>query len=49
MKSIKDLTDIELYCIKDHGYIANSMKDLAELHFFYNQIDEEIKRREMKR
>jgi hypothetical protein len=25
------------------------MKELAEMHFFYNQIEEEIKRRELKR
>jgi hypothetical protein len=48
MKSIKDLTDIELYCIRDHGYIASKMKDIAELHFFYNRIEDEIKRRELK-
>ena len=47
MKSIKDLTDIELYCIRDHGYIGYKMKELAEMHFFYNQIEEEIKRREL--
>ena len=49
MKSIRELSDVDLYCIADHGYIGYKMKDIAELHFFYNQIEEEIKRREIKR
>ena len=50
MKSIRELSDVDLYCIADHGYIGGyKMKELAELHFFYNQIEEEIKRRDMKR
>lgn len=50
MKSIRELNDVDLYCIADHGYIGGyKMKELAELRFFYNQIEEEIKRRDMKR
>ena len=49
MKTIKDLSDEDLYSIKYHGYIINKMKYIAELQFFYNQIDEEIKRRDLKR
>ena len=50
MKSIRELNDVDLYCIADHGYIGGyKMKELGELRFFYNQIDEEIKRRDMKR
>ena len=48
MKSIRELSDVDLYCIADHGYIGGyKMKELAEMHFFYNQIEEEIKRREL--
>lgn len=50
MKSIRELTDVDLYCIADHGYIGcYKMKELAEMRFFYNQIEEEIKRRELQR
>lgn len=49
MKSIRELSDVDLYCIADHGYIGcYKMKELAEMRFFYNQIEEEIKRRELK-
>lgn len=49
MKSIRELSDVDLYYIADHGYIGDyKMKELAEMHFFYNQIEEEIKRRKIK-
>ena len=50
MKSIRELSDVDLYCIADYGYIGcYKMKELAEMRFFYNQIEEEIKRRDLKR
>lgn len=48
MISINKLTDSELDNIILFGQIGNKTKDIAELQHFYNAIEEEIKRRNLK-
>ena len=49
--SISQLSNLALKIIQKNGYCWTScdFKNIAELSFFYNQIDEEIKRRKMMR
>lgn len=48
MKSINELTNSELENIQLFGQIGNKTKEIAELQRFYNAIEEEIKRRNLK-
>ena len=45
MKSIRDLEDHELEFIERNGHLGMESFNIAELQFFYNQIQEERKRR----
>lgn len=45
LKSIRDLEDHELEFIERNGHLGMESFNIAELQFFYNQIEEERKRR----
>ena len=47
MKSLSELNNLELTDLLVKGHIGNDTKDIAELHFFYNSVKEEIKRRDL--
>ena len=46
--SLSLLNDNELEKLYKDGHICNMTKYIEELHFFYNQVEEEIKRRKIK-
>lgn len=48
MKSISELTNIELDDFINKGHLGISTKDICELQFFYNRLIEEKKRRNLK-
>lgn len=48
MRSISELTNSELDNIQLFGQIGNKTRGIAELQHFYNAIEEEIKRRNLK-
>ena len=48
MRSISELTNSELENIQLFGQIGNKTCDIAKLQHFYNAIEEEIKRRNLK-
>lgn len=48
MKSISDLTNIELDDFISKGHLGRLTKDIFELQFFYNRLIEEKKRRNLK-
>ena len=48
MKSISELTNIELDDFINKGHLRISTKDICELQFFYNRLIEEKKRRNLK-
>ena len=43
------LKDEELETLYKEGHLGNMTKYIKELHFFYNQVEEEIKRRKLKK
>ena len=49
LKSIRDLEDYELDFIARNGHLDMESFNIAELQFFYNQIEEERKRRILQR
>ena len=51
MTPIRELSNLTLKIIMKNGYCWSqcSMKDIPELRFFFNQVEEEIKRRKMNR
>jgi hypothetical protein len=46
--SLSILTDQELKKLYNDGHLGNMTKYIKELHFFYNTVEEEIKRRKLK-
>ena len=48
MRSISELTNSELENIQLFRQIGNKTRDIVELQHFYNAIEEEIKRRNLK-
>lgn len=49
MKSIKDLSTLELKALYQRGWISRiDIREIAELRHFYNEIEEELKRRRLK-
>ena len=42
------LKDEELEQLYKEGHLGDMTKYIEELHFFYNQVEEEIKRRKLK-
>lgn len=46
--SLSILTDQELEKLYKDGHLGNMTKYIKELHFFYNVVEEEIKRRKLK-
>lgn len=48
MRSINELTNSELENIQLFGHVGNKTRDIAELQHFYNAIEEETKRRNLK-
>lgn len=46
--TIGTLTDEELNFIVQYGNLGTYTNRIAELQFFYNAIDEEVKRRKLK-
>ena len=49
MRSISELTDVELDNLQLFGQLGNKTRSIAELQHFYNAIEEEIKRRNLKK
>ena len=43
------LKDEELEKLYNEGHLGDMTKYIAELHFFYNNVEEEIKRRKLKK
>ena len=48
MKSINELTDIELDDFINNGHLGILTKEISELQFFYNSLTEEKMRRNLK-
>ena len=49
MKSIKDLSTLELKALYQRGWISRiDIREIAELRHFYNELEEELKRRRLK-
>lgn len=46
--TLDKLSDKELEQLRNEGHIGEMTKDIEELHFFYNRVEEEIKRRRKK-
>ena len=46
---LQDLNDKELEKLYNDGHLGNMTKYINELHFFYNMVEEEIKRRKLKK
>lgn len=47
--SLSDLKDDEIETLYNKGHLGNMTKYIDELHFFYNNVEEEIKRRKLKK
>lgn len=45
--SLSSLKNEELEKLYNEGHIGDMTKYILELHFFYNQVEEEIKRRKL--
>ena len=45
--SLSMLKNEELEKLYNEGHIGDMTKYISELHFFYNQVEEEIKRRKL--
>ena len=48
MISISELNNTELDNLQLFGHIGEKTRDIAELQFFFNSVEEEIKRRNLK-